>query len=55
MFQNSNFILRILIKFLESKFLEPKFLFSGDILPFYVLIYNSKTWIGFLDTDLDFK
>ena len=41
---------RIFIKFLESKFS-----FSADISPFYVVIYNSKTWIGILNTDLDSK
>jgi hypothetical protein len=39
---------KIIIQFLESKFS-----FSGDISPFYVMIYNSKTWSGFLNTDLD--
>ena len=42
--------LGILIKFLESKLS-----FSGDISPFYVMIYNSKTCIGFQNTDLDSK
>ena len=35
--------------------LEPKFSFSADISPFYVMIYNSKTWIEILNTDLDSK
>ena len=50
MFYNSNVIFRILIQFLESKFS-----FFGDISPFYVMIYNSKTCIGILNTDLDSK
>ena len=41
---------RILILFLESKFL-----FSAHISPFYVIIYNSKTWIGILNTALGSK
>ena len=39
---------RTLVQFLESKCS-----FSGDISPFYVVIYNSKTWIGFLKTGFD--
>ena len=50
LFWNSNFIFRILIQFLESKFS-----FSADISTFYVMIYNSKTSIGILNTDLDSK
>ena len=41
LFQNSNFIFRILFQFLESKFL-----FLADISPFYVMINNSKTNLG---------
>ena len=41
---------RILIQFLESKIS-----FSGNISPFYAMIYNSKSWIRFLNTDLDSK
>ena len=40
---------RITIKFLESKF------YFADIAPFNIMIYNSKTCIGFLNTDLDSK
>ena len=50
LFWNSNFIFRIMTQFLESKLS-----FSLDISRFYVMIYNSKTWIGFLNSDLDFK
>ena len=46
----SCFIFRILIQFLESKFS-----FSRDISAFDVMIYNSKTWIGILNTALDSK
>ena len=46
----SDFIVRILIQFLESKLS-----FSADILPFYVMIYNSTTQIGVSNTDLDSK
>ena len=41
---------RILILFLESKFS-----FSAHISTFFVVIYIYKTWIGILNTDLDFK
>ena len=37
------------------QFLESKFSFSADILPFFVMLYNSKTCIGILNTDLDSK
>ena len=37
------------------QFLESKFSFSADISLFYVMIYNSKTWIGILKSDLDSK
>ena len=50
MFYNSNIIFRILILFLESKFS-----FSAYTSSFYVMTYNSKTWIGILNTDLDEK
>ena len=50
LFQNSNFLFRILIQFLESKFS-----ISADILPFHVMIYDSKTCVGILNTDLDSK
>ena len=46
----SDFIVRILIQFLDSKLS-----LSGDISPFYVMIYNSKTQIGVPNTDLDSK
>ena len=36
-------------------FLESKFTFSAYISPFYLMMYNSKTWIGTLITDLDSK
>ena len=38
-----------------TQFLESKLSFSGDISRIYVMIYNSKTRIGFLNTDLDSK
>ena len=46
---------RILISYLEFwfKFLESKISFSADISLFYVMIYNSNTWIGILNTDSD--
>ena len=47
-FYPPQFCFRILIQFLESKFS-----FFADILFFYVMIYNSKTSIMFLITDLD--
>ena len=50
LFYNSNLIFRILIQFLESKFPFP-----ADILLFYIMIYNSKTCIGILNSDLDSK
>ena len=34
-------------------FLESKFSFSAHISSFYVMIFNSKTSIGILNTDLD--
>ena len=37
------------------QFLESKFSFSADISPFYVMIDNSKTSIGSLNTELDFR
>ena len=49
-FYSPKFSFRILIQFSESKFS-----FSDDISPFYVVIYNSKTCIGILNTDLDSK
>ena len=50
---NSNFVFRIQIQFLESKFsfLENVSYFYVN----YVMIYNSKTSILFLNTDLDSK
>ena len=47
---NSNFVFRIQIQFLESKFsfLENVSYFYVN----YVMIYNSKTSIGILNTDL---
>ena len=38
-----------------NQFLESKFNFFADISPFYVMIYNYKTWIGILNIDLDSK
>ena len=49
-FYPPKFCFRILMQFLESKFS-----FSADILPFFVMLYNSKTCIGILNTDLDSK
>ena len=44
------FHVRIAIQFLGSRFS-----FSGDISPFYVMIYTPKTWFGFLNIGLDSK
>ena len=44
---------RILILYL--KFSGSIFSFSGDITTLYVMIYNCKTCMGFLCTDLDSK
>ena len=49
-FYPPKFCFRILNQFLKSKFS-----FSEDISPFYVVIYNSKTCIGILNTNLDSK
>ena len=38
-----------------KQMLESKFSFFAKISTFYVMIYNSKTGIGILDADLDFK
>ena len=40
-------VFRILLLFLKSNFS-----FSAHISPFYVMIYDSKTWIGIPNTDL---
>ena len=48
-----NFYPPIFIFRLMTQFLESKLSFSGDISSFYVMNYNSKTWIGFLNSDLD--
>ena len=40
---------------MNIQFLESKFPFFADISSFYVMIYNSKTSIMFLITDLDSK
>ena len=50
MFQSFNFLFRILIQIIESKFS-----FFAHISSFYVMIYNSKTWIAILNADLDSK
>jgi hypothetical protein len=48
LFAQTCFRILILIQYLKSKFL-----FLANIPPFYVMIYNSKTWICILNTLLD--
>ena len=40
---------------IRIQFLGSKLLFSVHIFSFYLLTYNSKTGIGILNADLDFK